>query len=65
MEYLRRRLPANGSRIDGAALLRAQPNRVSSACLFLGMLQMVADQELIVDQFEHCGPMWLSPVECG
>jgi len=62
ISYLRARLPEEDVRLDGVRLLGEQANASRRACLFLGMLQMAADQELQLEQNVEFGPIWLS---CG
>jgi segregation and condensation protein A len=54
--YLEGRL-AGAAELDGLGLLLEQHSPSRRACLFLGMLQMVSDQQLLLDQSEIFGPI--------
>jgi segregation and condensation protein A len=59
IDYLWTRLgPA--ATLDGASLIQEQPSASRKASLFLGMLELVRDQQLQIEQSEFCGPAWLS-----
>ena len=60
IDYLRNRLAAEDGRLDGASLLQDQPSRSRSSCLFLGMLELVRDHQLQMEQNESFGPIWLA-----
>lgn len=55
IEYLRDTLSGGSGTIDGAELLRKQPTVERRCFLFLGMLEMVREQQLQVEQTEPFG----------
>ena len=58
IDYLWTRLgPA--ATLDAASLIHEQPTASRKASLFLGMLELVRDQQLQIEQREFCGPVWL------
>lgn len=57
--YLRRLLADGDGTLDGARLLQDQPTASRRSCLFLGILEMVRDRQLEVEQNEIFGPIWL------
>jgi segregation and condensation protein A len=62
VEYLWAELAAGGESIlDGTKLLWEQPTASRRCCLLLGMLEMVRERQLQVEQKELFGPMLLSP----
>lgn len=62
VDYLWAELAARGESIlDGAKLLQGQPTPSRRCCLLLGMLEMVRERQLQVDQKELFGPILLSP----
>jgi segregation and condensation protein A len=60
MDYLGRLLADGDSRVDGARLLQEQPTASRRACLFLGMLEMMRNRQLELEQNEIFGPLWLT-----
>jgi segregation and condensation protein A len=61
IDYLRTRFAAaEHERLDAARLLQTQPTLSRRSCLFLGMLEMVRDQQLEIKQNESFGPIWLA-----
>jgi segregation and condensation protein A len=62
MDYLGRHLADRDSSVDGARLLREQPTASRRACLFLGMLEMVRNRQLELEQNEIFGPLWLTAI---
>jgi segregation and condensation protein A len=61
MVYLRCRLASEDGKLDGAKLLQDPLTTASHrACLFLGMLEMIREQQLQAEQPETFGPIWLS-----
>ncbi len=60
IDYLWARLGSVDVTLDGATLIHEQPCASRKANLFLGMLELVRDQQLQVEQSEFCGPVWLS-----
>jgi chromatin segregation and condensation protein Rec8/ScpA/Scc1 (kleisin family) len=59
IEYLLSRLGPADMTLDGAKLIAEQPTVSRKACLFLGMLELVRDQRLQIEQAEIFGPAWL------
>jgi chromatin segregation and condensation protein Rec8/ScpA/Scc1 (kleisin family) len=55
MDYLREQLRCGDRVMDGGALLERQPTASRRACLFLGMLEMVRDRSVEVQQNEAFG----------
>ncbi len=62
MDYLRDQLAAGNGKLDGVVLLQSQASASRRSCLFLGMLEMVRDQRIEVQQNEIFGPIWISPL---
>ena len=60
IDYLWARLGSADVTLDGATLIHEQPCASRKANLFLGMLELVRDQQLQIEQSEFCGPAWLS-----
>jgi segregation and condensation protein A len=60
IDYLWARLGSADVTLDGATLINEQPCASRKANLFLGMLELVRDQQLQIEQSEFCGPVWLS-----
>ena len=60
IDYLWARLGSADVTLDGATLIHEQPCASRKASLFLGMLELVRDQQLQIEQSEFCGPAWLS-----
>jgi segregation and condensation protein A len=59
-DYLRGELAAAvGIELDGAELIRSQRTASRRACLFLGMLEMVREQEVEMEQKDSFGPILL------
>lgn len=59
IDYLWARL-GSADVLDGATLIHEQHCASRKASLFLGMLELVRDQQLQIEQNEFCGPAWLS-----
>jgi segregation and condensation protein A len=60
IDYLRTRFAPEDVKLDGTSLIDEQPTASRRACLFLGMLEMVRDRQLQIDQYESFGPIWLA-----
>jgi segregation and condensation protein A len=61
MAYLREQFDRRGvAELDGGSLLRDQPSATHRCCLFLGMLEMVRDQDVQLEQTEEFGPIRLN-----
>jgi segregation and condensation protein A len=60
IDYLWARLGSADVTLDGASLIHEQPCASRKASLFMGMLELVRDQQLQIEQREFCGPAWLS-----
>jgi segregation and condensation protein A len=60
IDYLWARLGSTDVTLDGASLIHEQPCASRKASLFLGMLELVRDQQLQIEQREVFGPAWLS-----
>lgn len=59
IDYLWTRLGSAETTLDGASLIHEQPTASRKASLFLGILELVRDQQLQIEQREFCGPAWL------
>ena len=59
IDYLWTRLGPAEATLDGASLIHEQPSASRKASLFLGMLELVRDQQLQIEQKEFCGAAWL------
>jgi segregation and condensation protein A len=58
MVYLQTRLATvAGARLDAVSLLEQQPSVAHRSCLFLAMLEMARDGQLIIEQSENFGPI--------
>jgi segregation and condensation protein A len=59
IDYLWARLGSADVTLDGASLIHEQPCASRKASLFLGMLELVRDQQLQIEQKELFGRAWL------
>jgi segregation and condensation protein A len=61
IEYLQDQIAASGdAKLDGAALVQNQPSSLRRSYLFLGMLEVVLDKKLQIEQNEEFGAIWLN-----
>jgi chromatin segregation and condensation protein Rec8/ScpA/Scc1 (kleisin family) len=60
IDYLRVTLArAGGLPVDGLGLMNGQTTGGRRCCLFLGLLEMVKEQEAKIEQCDVFGPIWL------
>jgi segregation and condensation protein A len=64
MEYLLARLGLADMTLDGAKVIDEQPTVSHKACLFLGMMELVRNQEINLEQGEHFGSIALQKLQC-
>jgi len=60
MDYLGQRLEQTGPVLDGATLIHEQPTPSRKSSLFLGMLELVRNSALEIDQPEPFGAIWIA-----
>jgi len=60
-DYLRGRLLSD-RRVDGAELMRHQPTEARRCCFFLAMLEMTRDQQIVLQQVESFGSIWITSI---
>jgi segregation and condensation protein A len=61
IDYLRAQIASQSPPLDCAKLIELEATPSRRSALFLGMLEMVRDQQLQVEQNEVFGPVWLTP----